>query len=162
MPPSMWRVELLHPLVVHFAVALLVVAAVLRLCLWQPFLLACSRLLTAVGVVFAWASYLTGTWAEEEVNSVLCDPTMTHLHGDYALYTSWIFSVVALFDLLFFLKARFPSLGWSAAPWLRHLLLAASSCGALLMGYVGHLGATLTYQQGAGVYHPTPECKEFE
>lgn len=172
MIPSMLRVELLHPLFVHFPIALLIVGTAFRVFgfsfgLARPrgsFLHACARLMTVTGTIAAWAAYVTGNLAEEVVNGELCDPTLTHLHGDYALYVSILFSVVAVGDLLPNLLSKLKP-QWNPifdSRGLRTTMAFVSLIGVGLLGYVGHLGAGLVYQQGAGVYKPSAECKEFE
>lgn len=157
----MWRVELLHPLFVHFPIALLVIGSLLRLPgIWFPQVLFASRLMVVLGSAFAWAAYFTGNMAEEEVNSTMCDPGATHWHGDLAFYVTLLFTAVALIDLLSVWLAR--KRPWLASMRLQMALLVPLLAGAGLMAYVGHLGASLVYQQGAAVYKPSPECKEFE
>jgi hypothetical protein len=34
--------------------------------------------------------------------------------------------------------------------------------GSFYLVYASHLGATLVYNQGAGVFKPGAECREFE
>ncbi len=171
----MMRVELLHPMSVHFPIALLIVGTFFRLIAvsfpkrWggpSDFLAKSSYLLTFVGVISAWIAWYLGTLAEEEVNSNLCDPTITHLHGDYALYVTLIFTGISIIDCAGFI---FPEtsvvlvrlrcfLDSRAVRFSNALLSVAASA---LLAYVGHLGASLTYNQAAGVYVPSPQCTEF-
>ncbi|MGO1586219.1 MAG: DUF2231 domain-containing protein, partial [Mesonia sp.] len=46
--------------------------------------------------------------------------------------------------------------------WIKRLTLILLLIGNGFLMYVGHLGATLVYQQAAGVYVPTEDCQEFE
>ena len=159
----MWRVELLHPLFVHFPIALLVIGSLLRLPgLWFPQVLFTSRLMIVLGSAFAWGAYVTGNLAEDEVNSTMCDPGATHWHGDMAFYVTLLFTAVALIDILSVWLGRKPKTAWFASTRVQMALLVPLLAGAGLMAYVGHLGASLVYQQGAAVYKPSPECKEFE
>lgn len=145
----MWREELLHPLVTHFPIGLLVTGSgLLILSLKWKKLQFTSTLMVVIGTLAAWAAVLTGTWAEEIVGPVLCDPEIRFLHEDHAFYVSYLYSVIAVF-LLVFSKFR----------WIPATL---SLAGMLWMSYVGHLGATLTYQQGAGVHKPDDQCTGFE
>ncbi len=177
MIPSMWRVELLHPLFVHFPIALLLVGAALRAVGGHfvrsraetpvtDFVFTSSQLMNVIGVSFGWIAYYTGLLAEEEVNSNLCDPTITHLHGDYAFYAMIVFTIVVVADG-FQWVSRWKDLfeprinrALNSRPY-NGLFALVTVLAAALMGYVGHLGASLTYQQAAGVYQPSPECTEF-
>lgn len=147
--PSMWREELLHPLVTHFPIGLLIVGSLLLVLSlrWQR-LAFTAKLMIVLGAAAAWIAVLTGGWAEEIVGPTLCDPDVRMLHEDHAFYVSYLYTAIACF-LLFVSRFR-----WIAA--------IAALVGVLWMSYVGHLGATLTYQQGAGVYKPDDQCTGFD
>ncbi len=150
----MWRRELWHPLLAHFPIALLTLGSLFwigarvfrRTC--PSYLLPSARLLLGVGVASAWLSIFLGEQAESVVNRVICDPTVTQVHHDWAWRAGIGFSAAFVMDLMI---ARLK---------LLTALILLSSLGALT--YSAHLGASLVYQQGAAVYHPTPECTEFE
>jgi uncharacterized membrane protein len=171
MIPSMWRVELFHPLTVHLPIGVLLAATGLRLLAlvlakwrpeWSRQLEISGRTFTVVGAAVGWAAYVTGNLAEEEVNGLLCDPTATHRHGDLALYVTVFFSVVAGFDLAAWLvKSEGRARSVLRSSRFAALLALASVLGAIGLGYVGHMGASLVYQQGAAVYKPSEECTEF-
>jgi uncharacterized membrane protein len=156
--PSLWRTELLHPPVVHFTVALLAVAAGLRaLALIPaldrrfPFLRNTARLNLLLGVVAAWASLWTGEGAEDVVNRLICDPTATHRHSEWAEWTTYVATAALVGELV---SLRLRRWAWVAAA-------LGISAGALVL-MTGHKGAELVFQQGAGVYRPSPGCQEFE
>lgn len=162
----MWRVELFHPLIVHFPIALLVVGS----CLWllgrawrspartELFLLPAGRLLLITGTLLAWLAVYTGTLADARVARFLCDPTVLKSHENLAYTISTVFSVAVGVDLASMLKKWPRQLVWPAALVVGALLTA----GVLGISYVGHLGARTVYQQAAGVYQPTAACTEFE
>jgi uncharacterized membrane protein len=162
-PLSMWRVELIHPFVIHIPLALLIVGSIFWISsLWlherYDFLRPSARLLLAIGTIGAWIAVYTGSLADAEVARTLCDPTIVEQHENLAYITGYLFSVfvmidwLALKEYLAFFKKRYLHFG------LAVLLLVG--CGFL--GYVGHLGSTLVYQQSAAVYQPTEECVKFE
>jgi uncharacterized membrane protein len=171
----MWRVELIHPLLVHFPIGLLVAAALLeaigmllsagggRLAAVGRSLSGCALVMLVLGVPLAWAAVYTGGLAENVVNRVICDPTVTHDHQDAAWLASSVFSGALALALAARWGAASPRTGLvAAARWLRLLALPVILAGAGLLGYAGHLGARLVYQQGAAVHHPSESCREFE
>jgi uncharacterized membrane protein len=160
----MWRIELLHPAVVHFAVALTLVGALFwafgllgatdgkfgrrfRFCrsfelsAWLLLLLACLG---------SWASVQTGFWADEQVGRALFDPRPLKDHERYGLALSWVLTATVLVEALRLFVNRLRALRQVAAILVACGLVA--SCG--LVGWTAHLGAGLVYQQGAGVQLP--------
>ncbi|HEY9561267.1 MAG TPA: DUF2231 domain-containing protein [Anseongella sp.] len=163
--PSMWRTELLHPLSVHFPLALLFTGSLLFLFVvilrknrTAAFLRPASRLLLWLGVVTAWIAVYTGNQADSEVTRSLCDPTVLELHEVLAYRMAYIFSAAVVLESLPFLVKIKAKLTTALTVIICALLIAG--CGYLT--YVGHLGASLVYQQAAGVYQPSDNCKEFE
>jgi uncharacterized membrane protein len=154
---SLWRIELLHPAVVHFPVALTLVGsgfwllgvAAARWARLSPFRLS-SLVLLCLAAVSAWAAVQTGLWADEVVGRELFDPRPLKDHENNAFIVAWLLTAAALADLL--RRSRLvPAWGRTLGPWLVAGLLVAA-CGVL--AYVAHLGASLVYQQGAGVIMP--------
>jgi uncharacterized membrane protein len=156
--PSMWREELIHPLLAHFAVALVPLALLFRaggLFTRWGFFRPASILLVALGTLAAWVAVYTGGLAEDVVNKVICDPTVTKTHEEFAEWTAILVSAVLGMDLAALKFSRFSR----KLEWLSALVLVIAS--GLLM-QTGHLGASLVYQQGAATYHPSEQCTEFQ
>ena len=164
----MWREETYHPLLVHFPIGVLLAAMLLYgLAAFagrrERFsgLLPASRVLLAIGVASAWAAVYTGNLAEDVVNRVICDPTVTHRHEDLAQYATIAASLLLAIDLVAWRLEAKTSLHRWLRPWpaiMSALLLA--TYGLLLR--TAHLGASLVFQQGAAVHRPSEDCKEFE
>lgn len=163
--PSMWRTELWHPVVVHVPIALLFVGTGMRLIgvllrryRALRFLVPAGRLLLILGTIGAWAAVYTGTLADAEVVRSLCDPTVVETHEFWAYRVSWLFTAGVLVDGLLWMGGR--------SSWIRRgLLVLLAGCllaGSVGLGYVGHLGGRLVFQQGAAVHHPAPDCAAFE
>ncbi len=155
--PSMLRDELFHPAIVHFPIAFLALAGTLAI-FWLFFQRGQATLLLVLifGVVGGWLGILTGGWAEDVVNRVICDPTVTSDHEQWAEWAVW--SASAALPLVTFAKLR---RGKNLFPFRTLCTLPlVFATGSIL--YAGHLGATLVYQQGAAVYKPAPQCTEFE
>lgn len=162
-PLSMWRVELIHPLVVHIPVAILVVGSLfwigsLFLHKRFPYLRPSGRLLILIGTIGAWVAVYTGTLADGQVARSLCDPTVAKEHERFAFTVGYLFSAFVIFEwfigknYLDFINKKYLQRGLA--------ILLIAGCGFL--GYVGHLGGKLVYQQSAAVYQPTEGCVEFE
>lgn len=161
--PSLWRIELWHPIVVHFPIALLLVGTVLRLSGIQlssqpsyQFLLPAGRTLLIIGTIGAWIGIYTGSEAYYEVVRTLCDPTVAESHNYYAYWTGGLFTSGILIDSVQW-KQKLPQLKLFLTILFCLFYLAGSST----LIYTGHLGASLVYQQGAGVYEPSKQCAEF-
>lgn len=157
--PEFWRAEIWHPLSVHFPIALLVVAVLFKAIgllsparLWQD----AGLVLLFLGVLAAWTSVYTGLKAEGEVVRTICNQLELKAHEENSYILSWIFTAglaldVAYWKNLFNLKTK----------WLKLIIFLAMLTGGGFLVYTGHLGARLVYQQGAGVYHPSEDCVEF-
>ncbi|MFD2519185.1 DUF2231 domain-containing protein [Salinimicrobium flavum] len=157
--PEFWRTEVFHPLSVHFPIALLLVAFLFKVIalryrreVWERG----GTVLLGLGVLGVWVAIYTGDLADGAVSRTLCDPTVLKEHENMAWNTAWVFSAGLAIDLLRYIK--FPLFRNMFFLVTVTLILAAGS--GLLM-YVGHLGATLVYQQAAGVYTPSADCAEF-
>ncbi len=166
--PSMWRTELMHPLFVHFPVALLILAAaVLVIARFNIFpkqrqTLHCAGwIILFPGVILAWISVYTGIQADGVVGREVCDPTVLEDHERFAFLTSYLFTAAAIGELAdWFLKAK---TWWKGIrKGVAALLVVLYLGGATGIGYVGHLGAKLVYQQAAAVHQPSEDCSEFE
>lgn len=155
--PEFWREEIWHPLSVHLPIALIILATAFKLLSlkFKTYTNTTSILIFGSGI-FSWISYYTGSLADGVVSRTLCDPTVLKTHENYAYYLSILVSVVGVFEII-----RLTSLikQKKLLNLFITLALVASSAG---VAYVGHLGATLVYQQAAGVYTPSEDCSEFE
>ena len=105
--PEMWRTELLHPLFVHFPIALLIIAAIViviyRLNLipkWNSRLAFSSLILLIPGTILAWISVYTGTLADSVVGREVCDPTVLEDHERFAYITAYLFTGVTVIEIV--------------------------------------------------------------
>lgn len=158
--PDFWRTEVFHPLSVHFPIALLVVAFLFKVValkysreVWERG----GTVLLIGGVVMVWVAIFTGDLADGVVSRKICDPTVLKDHENMAWTTAWLFTAGLGIDLLRQLKYPiFRNL------LVRLLMILILAIGTGTLSYTGHLGATLVYQQAAGVYTPSGNCAEFE
>ena len=136
----------LHPFVLHFAVALLLMAPlfdVLGLLLHREALLLAGRWNTLFGTAAAVLALLTGLGAEASLGPHSdAGEALLHLHRalGFVLMAVWI-----------------PIAGWRAASRLplpsraRTLYLAAAISGAAILTVETVLGGTMVYQNGVGL-----------
>lgn len=157
--PDFWRTEVFHPLSVHFPIALLLVATFFKIVsLWSRNKVwpQAGSILLGLGILGAWIAIYTGDQADGIVSRKLCDPTVLKEHENMAYITTWIFTagfaldLALTYGLLNFKKNIF-----------KFILVLGMLSGSILLGYAGHLGATLVYQQAAGVYTPSEDCLEY-
>ncbi|WP_017733588.1 DUF2231 domain-containing protein [Nafulsella turpanensis] len=161
--PPFWRTEVWHPLSVHFPIVLLVVATlayIVSLFLKrerQDFWYQMAKILLIGGVAAAWIGIYTGDMADGIVSRKICDPTVLKDHENSAYTSSIIFSIALGLQIVLDLKwwEKLKKIGKLAV-----VVLLVVGSGYLM--YAGHLGATVVYQQGGGVYHPSGDCREFE
>lgn len=159
--PEFWRTEVFHPLSVHFPIALLFVAFLFKsIAVWssrETWHLGGSILLF-LGVTGLWIAVYTGNLADGIVSRKICDPTILKEHQNLSYTTSWIFTSMLVVDIF---RRIFKKFTENKERLVNLLLAFGMLVGVGFLGYTGHLGATLVYQQGAGVYTPSSDCNEF-
>ncbi|WP_026915937.1 DUF2231 domain-containing protein [Christiangramia portivictoriae] len=156
--PEFWRTEVFHPLSVHFPIVLLLLATLFKIIsLWsgRETWHFGGRLLLILGVIGVWISIYTGDLADGIVARQLCDPTILKDHENFAYTTAWLFSIGLLLEIVCYYLKSFRNRITNLVVVV--LLVAGSVC----LFYVGHLGASLVYQQAAGVNIPSDNCAEF-
>lgn len=158
--PDFWRTEIFHSLTVHFPIALLITAFLFKVIalrykreVWERG----GTVLLGLGIIGAWAAIFTGNLADGIVSKELCDPTVLKEHENMAWTAAWLYTSAFAIDGLRYIKVPL----FKNKIFLIVVLLILTGSTALLT-YVGHLGATLVYQQAAGVYTPSSDCIEFE
>ncbi len=140
----------IHPVLVHFPIALLVTAAVLDLAGWllrrNRRLRDAATLLYIIGTVGAVAAYVSGRDASQAVWL----PGMAHAlvkdHWDWAFRAVWFFGIVTVLRL-FLLRSstRHP------APAMVAAFALAGLVGIWLVRETGDRGGQLVYQYRVGV-----------
>jgi uncharacterized membrane protein len=139
----------LHPLVIHFPIALLITAAAVDLAnlffgrpAWEAGM---AAYLYAAGATFALAAYVTGRDAADTVFV----PGMAHGlmddHRNWALLTTCYFAVFATIRL----SMHFAKAGRSRRS--RVLLIVLGLIGIAFLHQTAERGAQLVYEHGVGV-----------
>lgn len=162
MPDDFWRKEWWHPVTVHFPIALLLVATLFFLIgfflrgEYKKVFQNASFVLLIFGSIGAWVSLWTGDIADGIVARKLCDPTILKDHEIAAQTMTYLFTAAAILNILIFFDV-FRSKLRIISVYVVFLLLLLGS-GYLV--YTGRLGASLVYQQGAGVLNHSVDCDE--
>lgn len=153
------RPELIHPMLVHFPIALLFTGVLIRLAAIFTkkktacsFLLPASWLILLLGIIAAWIAVIAGEIAREIVSPTLENMHYLNEHSEHAYLTAWSFTLALFIDgFRAFLISKKPKLGvrfkkgLAIAMWLFYLF----GLGNLIA--TGIYGAALVYEQGAAV-----------
>lgn len=151
----------LHPILIHFPIALLTVYAVLevgrvpamtRKSWWFPV----KSALLIIGSAASVPTYVSGWLLERDVAAAGEVPKQLAIHGDFALYTVLCFGLLALAHLVYTLRAtpafaRLPhALGTGLLRGATAILKPAVSIplailGLLLVTATGALGGAMIY-----------------
>jgi len=139
----------LHPLIVHFPIALLIFALVFdffalifRNANWLRY---AAGSLYVLGAVAALVTFFTGKQAADAVNiPALANPTLNK-HADWALSTVWFFGIYGLIRLLFLSKK--PSQKWVVS----FVIFLTGAGGMFLLFETAEHGAELVFRHGVGV-----------
>ncbi|MEC0373642.1 DUF2231 domain-containing protein [Paenibacillus chibensis] len=140
----------LHPLIVHFPIALLFLAAVVQiLALWRPRLFDWpADALLGLGFISGIIAYMTGDGGEDYARSVFgATGAMIHKHESMAFDALVVFGVLLALKVLMrlpWVKKRFDK----ALRWVAPLLLVISLAGLVLIYLTGHYGGEIVYHGG--------------
>jgi uncharacterized membrane protein len=176
MPPI--RLAELHPIIVHFPIALLLTSLALDLAaviFRRASLVEGATWALLIGAPMAVVALASGWLSEHDVNASAA-PTLLHLHKVCAVLATVVIGTLFLLRLVWqsprwlgWLRATFPRLGLvaSAQSWTRTLLplayvkalprgvvtayLILSVIGVALLAATGYLGGALVYDHGIGL-----------
>lgn len=140
--------EMLHPMVVHFPIALLLVALlfdVAALFFPRAELARASLYVSAIAAVGAIAAYFTGEAAEEHVEHLPGIETLLERHEDLGKLLMVAAIAVLVIRLAFFWRR------WHETVAGRAVLAFFGAVLAIIVGATGYAGGQLVYEYGAGV-----------
>jgi uncharacterized membrane protein len=147
----------IHPLVVHFPIALLILAGVAYLysvLMKKEAFWVLGLFMHMLGVVGAFIAFFTGNSAESELIHTESIHQMVELHELLGLLTIWTFPIMAVWSFL----RRESTIIWEKGLFcLIYLGLAG------MLSFNAHLGGRLVYEHGAGVNPMKPHLeKQFQ
>jgi uncharacterized membrane protein len=160
--PDFWRKELWHPVTVHFPIALLLVATFFLVASffgknkYKQFLQNTSFLLLVIGVIGAWVGIYTGDIADGIVSRKICDPTILKNHEIAGETMTYLFTAASALSILPFFHLLSPQLNRISL----FLILMCMVVGSVFLIRTGHLGASVVYEQGGGVYNHKVDCND--
>jgi uncharacterized membrane protein len=139
----------LHPLVIHFPIALLIVAVMADLvdtAVGRPAWLApaCTALYV-LGAIGAGVASVTGQQAADTVLMSGMAHSIVGAHRTWALATTFYFAVLAIVRVALSFKGTPPGRGF------RILLLVAAIIGVVGLQQTAERGGRLVYEHGVGV-----------
>jgi uncharacterized membrane protein len=172
------RLAELHPIIVHFPIALLLASVALDLAaviFRRASLVEGATWALVLGTPGAVASLASG-WLSEHDVSAAAAPNLLHLHKICAVLATVVFGTLFLLRLVWqsprllgWLRLTFPNAGMlaSAQTWSRSLLplayvkplprsvvvayLVLSVVGVVLLALTGYLGGAMVYDYGVGL-----------
>jgi uncharacterized membrane protein len=176
------RLAELHPIVVHFPIALLITSVALDFAgvfLRRAGLMTAATWCLVLGVPGAYAALFSGFLSERDVQQALAG-SLLHLHKVCAVLTTFSFSLLLLVRLIWLvpailqwaaitvpgnsslftqidgrLQAVAPALYIKPLPRLVvALYLLASVVSVVLLGLTGYLGGAMVYDKGVGLPLP--------
>src|SRR3546814_555190 len=108
------------------------------------------------GTILLWLAFYTGKLAYSSEVRRICDPFVLKDHLYWANVTSFIFSGATITDIVH----KFAAV--NAKKWLIISSVILMVAGSVSLAYTGHLGASLVYEQGAGVRAPASDCSDYK
>lgn len=147
-------------MVVHFPIATLLMASAVGIALLfehnernGSFLVRSFFGLLVFGVVTGWVAIYTGLWSYNTEVRRICDPTVLKAHRMWGYYAAYLYTGGLV---VYAINRRL----W-ANRLVTYFVVLATLAGAAALTYSGHLGASLVYQQGAGVRQPAADCSDY-
>jgi uncharacterized membrane protein len=137
----------LHPMIVHFPIALLIVgflSDIIGLASNKEFFHKAAFYLLVLGTAGVIAAYLSGNSAGESVNEAGALKIALDIHENAALITLWIIVTTALIRIVLVMLKRFRGV----YKWATVVIFAA---GIVSVANTGHYGGQLVYKHAAGV-----------
>lgn len=151
------RIELLHPMLVHFPIALLLAGTGMRLAAywmrasrWFTHLRFAAWAMLLLGAVFAVLAIIGGELAADVVEKSLCVPAVLELHETLAFSAALCFVAAMSADFYW---------SWKQTRFFGVFSAIFYGAAVVLLAATGYFGASLVYEQGAAVHKCKMESK---
>lgn len=106
-----------------------------------------------LGVITVWLAIYTGILSYHTEVRRICDPAVLKTYRLWEYYAAYLYTA----GLAVYAINR-----WARAiRLLTYLAVLITLAGAAALTYSGHLGASLVYQQGAGMRQPAADCCDY-
>ncbi|HCC83233.1 TPA: hypothetical protein DEP96_00090 [Candidatus Uhrbacteria bacterium] len=142
----------LHPILVHFPIALLSVYAVVEVVRWPKLVrtnwwFPLKSALVIIGSAASVVTFFSGWLLEQAAEQNGMVPRVMEMHGNFALYTAAVFGVLALAHVVVLLKKYFNEQIMRIAESILQPLVAIplAILGLLLITITGSLGGAMVY-----------------
>ena len=153
------RIELIHPMLVHFPIALLSTGVILRLfAIWfskRPkfsFLLPASWVILSLGLITGWIAIIFGEIARDVIEQSIKNINILNEHEEHAYITAFAFTLALVIDFIrAFLMTRWQTRGWMVRRGLAIFIALFYFIGFTNLIVTGFYGATLVYEEGAAI-----------
>ena len=138
--------SLLHPMIIHFPIALIIVACFSEIVaiLKSDFFRSAALYLFVLGALGAIAAYITGSIAGDKIEGITSLKAALERHDDAATLALWVIIIVGLFRS--FMAYR----RWVEGK-LRWLAVGLALIAVLAIARTGYYGGELVFRLGAGV-----------
>ena len=136
-----------HPLIIHFPIAVLSIAVLFDFIfqIWDRSWLSINCLsIYILGTVSALAAFLTGQYAADNVNMPMQAELTVSNHSDMAKYTLLFFSLYSIIRAIYWWKLK-PNPIFKVSFFILALL------GLFLLFQTADLGGKLVYKYGVGI-----------
>jgi len=140
----------IHPLIIHFPIALLLVAVFIdTVSIWfhRTWLYKSALMMYLFGTLAAITAYITGRIAADSVNPPFNAELTMSKHSDMALYTVLFFSIYTILRLILQKKID------PENKFLRLAALAVALAGIFLLISTADLGGKLVFKYGVGQFN---------
>ena len=147
----------IHPIVVHFPIALLsvyVIIEILAAITKKEIVITMARVFLGIGAISILVAALTGNYSAHFMRAghVLNEQTMQMIeaHETFATLTIWYFSILAVLHMYFFIQIDIKKRFARYKTAIRYIAAVLAIAGGISLFYTGATGGELVFKKGVG------------